>query len=455
MSQEVIVIGGGVTGLLMAQVLAQGGASVTILERATDPGHVPPQSEHIHMLLRGGLLTLDSLLSDIQDDMVAGGAVRTDFSKDHAWFLNGEWKPRFASSCICYQQTRTALQALVRRHVLKAPGIRVLRGTRAIGLDIDPRSGRVEGVEVRWGASRSHETIRGTWVVEASGAGSRMAQWLSRCRWIGPPRNVRNLGLRYSSCRFQLTQDLPNCRLMSIYPTPPSVCRGGAVHLTETGEAIVSVFGYGEQEPPSTLAAFKTFAYSLAQPDLGHVLEGAKPTGPIAKFFIPNQWWWRYEAVSLPKGLLVVGDASCRLDPVFGQGMTLGLLQADALRRLLIESPGDLDAAFSSFHEYSAYLIYGAWLLTGTAGRGVSGFSPPKIQERQLRSSLGAYMTRLGRLPSQSPNGHRQFLAFMHLEPQYVDQLLPRPKAEGIRGASSPQVLLGVPRGSESGGIGL
>ena len=38
-----------------------------------------------------------------------------------------------------------------------------------------------------------------------------------------------------------------------------------------------------------------------------------------------------YEKQDLPDGLVILGDSACALNPVYGQGMTVGILQAKAL----------------------------------------------------------------------------------------------------------------------------
>jgi 2-polyprenyl-6-methoxyphenol hydroxylase-like FAD-dependent oxidoreductase len=52
-----------------------------------------------------------------------------------------------------------------------------------------------------------------------------------------------------------------------------------------------------------------------------------------------------YEAQSLPDGLVVLGDSACAFNPVYGQGMTVGILQAKALGSAVAQALARVPAA--------------------------------------------------------------------------------------------------------------
>jgi flavin-dependent dehydrogenase len=115
----------------------------------------------------------------------------------------------------------------------------------------------------------------------------------------------------------------------------------------------------GGQEPPADRAALLDFIAEFAPRHALAAIRAGEPLGEVTHHRIPSNRWRRYDKLArTPDGLLVFGDAICSFNPIYGQGMTIAAIEAEALRNCL--RSGDLNLPQRFFGE-SAKKIQVAW----------------------------------------------------------------------------------------------
>ena len=117
----------------------------------------------------------------------------------------------------------------------------------------------------------------------------------------------------------------------------PEDPRGGIALPVEGGRWIVGGVGVG-QRPPRDAASLADYLAGLRDTALAELHTAGRPEGDVAVHRQTGNRRHHYEDVrDWPAGLLVVGDALCAFNPVYGQGVTVAACEAlvlrDALRR--------------------------------------------------------------------------------------------------------------------------
>jgi len=132
----------------------------------------------------------------------------------------------------------------------------------------------------------------------------------------------------------------------------------------------VSLAGRFGDYPPTDEPGFLAFAASLHTPRLHEIIKDAERVADIVGYRFPTSIQRHYEQVpSFPPGFLVLGDAICSFNPIYGQGMSAAALQVHALQQTLREcraGAGTLDGLASAFFPRAAQVIATPWTLAAS-----------------------------------------------------------------------------------------
>jgi hypothetical protein len=148
------------------------------------------------------------------------------------------------------------------------------------------------------------------------------------------------IGLHVPDCRltWELGDDGYLETLWLLAPDAWASPRTGYLLPIEDGQWMVALMGAGGQHPPTDEDGFAAFTRSLRQPIIADVLAAAKPLTPIRGHRGTANRLWHYERMRRwPERFIVLGDAVCAFNPIYGQGMSTAAVAAETLDTCLRE----------------------------------------------------------------------------------------------------------------------
>lgn len=399
-----LVLGGSMAGLWAARVLADHFDQVTIIERdelPNEPVHRAgvPQARQYHILLRRGRLIMQELFPGLDEDLKAAGAIEADLTRDAKILFRGHWLNQRPSGHFVLSCSRMLLEAVIRTRLRDYANVRFVEGAEVIGLGAEKKGDKqaITGVEVRWRAKSNDEQqidkpsrFLADFIVDATGRNSRTPKWLVELGYDAPEKSVVNSFLGYATRRYRKPVDWQaDWQMMLISSTPPHQPRAGLIFTEENNQWVVLVAGANKDYPPTDEEGFTEYARTVA-PEFHEAITAAEPLTPVYGYRRTENQRYHYEKMTdWPENFLVVGDAYCCFNPIYGQGMTVSAMVAVALGEELAKTNGNLDGFAAKFTNQIAKVIQPVWLLATSAD-----IQWPETIGMQKQDNVGARFAR-------------------------------------------------------------
>ncbi|MBT2680948.1 FAD-dependent monooxygenase [Bacillus sp. ISL-35] len=425
-ANRAVVVGNGMAGKLAARVLSEFFDEVIVIEKDKNQKDAfarkgAPQGKQGHVLLKSGEEILEELFPGLLKELSQKGATLSDFAGDLTWSHHGSHKVRFESKVSISQQSRPLLEWSIQKRLETLPNI-VFRYSCKVQ-NLLYRNNEVDRVVIEEQNGNVTE-ISADLIIDASGAAALHTKWLKDSGFRMPAKTEIKVDLFYASMVYRkLSSKTRDWHSLLSYPAPPLLNRGGTISPLEENHMLVTLIGYGEKNVPTDRDSFLQYSKTLDEPDFFEAIKaGLLRSETVQVYRFPSMRRFHFERQNnAPSGLLVIGDAFCRVDPVFAQGMSLAAMEAKALRTLLSKGLSKKDLT-KKFHRKVSRIVDMPWLIALTEDFRFSttrGYKPAGLPFLQW------FVKKVSLACSHDEKVYAQFIRVLHLKSHPVSLAKP------------------------------
>jgi 2-polyprenyl-6-methoxyphenol hydroxylase-like FAD-dependent oxidoreductase len=401
-------------GLFAARVLSETFARVTVIERDaletdTEKRRGVPQGRHVHGFQARGVQILDDLFPGLLDGLTDAGASKLDDLSQLHFSINGHplsSRPQPISPLVL--ATRPHLERWVRDRVSALEPVVIRDRTEVLGLlhtrGIDDQA-IVTGVRIVPTGGGSVTELAADLVVDTTGRGSRTPLWLTELGYERPTEDRIAVRVKYASQLLRLRRRPP--KRFCIEGRTPSTKFGIALFGCEDDTWLFTVMGTEAAFPTTPTREWMVLTAAAHVPAwAAEAVATAEPISPVSTYNHQASVRRRYDRLTrFPTRLVVLGDAMCAFNPIYGQGMSVAAEEAVLLGATL---RAGTDRVAERFFRAAGTPISTAWDLA--AG---SDLAFPEVEGNPTRAMrvINRYVDRVLTAAETDPEVARRFMA--------------------------------------------
>jgi flavin-dependent dehydrogenase len=341
--EKAIVIGGGMAGLLSARVLSEYYAEVIIIEKDDLPAKPEiragtPQAFHPHRFTPRGKMIVERLFPGFNDELLTCGATSTQNKIIHQTNQYGSLEMPNPENDATF--SRALLEWVCRQRVKKISNVKFLTKVDVIGLLMTSDQAVVTGVHVRArGQLGQQKTLGADLVIDTSGRSSKLGKWLQHLGFDVPSPDILKVSLGYSTRHYKIPSHLSvKWDVIRIEGDASNRTLTGVFSTIENNIAETVLYCPGGHYPTTNIDEYEQEIAKLANPLIAEVLQELEPITAPRGYRVTELFRQHFEEMEQwPSGLLVLGDAFCNVDPIFGQGITIAAIEVEMLESCLRE----------------------------------------------------------------------------------------------------------------------
>jgi len=228
------------------------------------------------------------------------------------------------------------------------------------------------------------------------------------------------IGMSYTTRKYRRRPSDLGGKLGLIVAGSAPIWRNGVLLAQEGDRWTVSTGGFLGDDAPGDDAGFLDYLATLPTREIHDIVARSEPLTDYHRYRYAASVRMRYERLArFPDNLLVLGDALCSFNPIYGQGMSVAAQEALLLQQCLRDGPSDIARRFFAA---AVKIVDVPWNIT--VG---NDLRHPRVEGSRtpLRRFINWYIGQLHRAATQDDTLARAFLEVANLTAPPPSLLMP------------------------------